>query len=249
MIERQPIILNCFSRGGSNILWNIFLSLAPQAMRFIDRILHVWKMKTLEDDEMRFKAEGQLYTVKEVEQARLAMKNNNGLIFLSEQFHAMYPDATFIALTRHPVPLYESHKRRKTPLGRSPERFARFYNAMIRQMQMDAQRLPRYHIVRFEDILVDPAGQTRRLYEWADLDFERLNGRLRFKAKPHMQSDGRHVTSFIPGRHYWFALSDVHRILDPRINQYQSHHLSEEERRQVSELTRTTREWLGYDEA
>src|SRR5688572_14404209 len=160
MKNNFPILLNCFSRGGSNILWNILLShpdvcspiqetleifrldwrglrneglkvallsrqwtlfnqwnfqlrrpLTLQAQTYIDQTLFRWKLKTLDDSEMRYKTKNHIYTLTEVENSRLVLKNNNGVIFLSDLFAEMYPGVRFFALVRDPIPLYESHKR------------------------------------------------------------------------------------------------------------------------------------------
>ena len=65
---------------------------------------------------MIFKTQDIKYTKSEIEMSRLVIKNNNGLVYCTELFFDMYPDATFIALIRNPIALYESHKRRNTPL-------------------------------------------------------------------------------------------------------------------------------------
>ena len=143
--------------------WNFAVrhSISRIAQDFIDDTLFNWKLKTLEDSEMVFKNEVERYTLPEVASSRLVLKNNNGIIFLSDRFQEMYPDATFLALARDPVPLYESHKRHKTPVSRSLETFADFYNRMTDKMLADAERWPFYYILRFEDVVADPAGTAR----------------------------------------------------------------------------------------
>lgn len=294
MKNLKPILLNCFSRGGSNILWNFLLShpqacspieetlqifrwdwraprraglqaiwhtrqprffdqwnlaprqpLRPPAQRFIDQTLFEWKLKTLQDKEMRWKSQSETYAADEVANARLVLKNNNGLIFLTEQFLAMYPDATFFGLTRDPAPLYESHKRRRTPAGVSPQAFANFYNRMINQMQADAARWAQYKILRFEDLLHEPIRYANEIYRHAGLDMAEIS-QLRFKAKPHMQANGSHATAFEEGRHYWFNFDEVQKMLEPEVNSYQSSKLDAREKEQVRSLTRAAREALGY---
>jgi hypothetical protein len=222
-------------------------SIPRRAQEYIDRTLFVWKMKTLTDADMRYKAEGQTYTAEEVERSRLVLKNNNGLVFLSEHFLEIYPDATFFALVRHPLPLYESHKRRRTPPGKSPEAFAHFYTRMAQQMLIDANRLPRYYVVRFEDILKEPIGMLRQLYDWADLDFGKIR-KVRFKAKPHFRSNGTYGTKYQVGRHYWFTFSEVTSFLQIDINKYQSTRLSREERESIMAMTNNVCQQLGYIE-
>jgi tRNA(Leu) C34 or U34 (ribose-2'-O)-methylase TrmL len=289
-----PIILNCFSRGGSNILWNIFIShpdvcspiqetleifrldwrdlryeglqaawltrqprffdqwnlrdrqpVSRQAQEFIDETLFHWKSKTFRDAEMQYKSETESYSLDEVERARLALKNNNGTIFLSERFVEMYPGVTFFGLVRDPVPLYESHRRHKTPVSVSPEKFAAFYICMAEKMLADAERWDFYHILRFEDVLRDPVSILQKACACAGLDISRIS-KLRFKAKPHMQADGTHGTHFHPGRHYWFELDEISQILEADVNRFQATQLEPEIAETINMLTREICASLGY---
>ena len=294
MKNKSPIFLNCFSRGGSNILWNVFLShpdvcspiletlqifgagirhasmagykiallsrqpklfdqwnlqerksINPKTERLIDRTFFQWKMKTLQDGEMKFKFEGEIYAQQEIEIARLAAKNNNGLVFLSDILLEMYPQATFFGLVRHPLALYESHRRRDTPPSRSLEDFASFYNTMVSRMLADCEIHPGYHLVRFEDLLADPGQQIPRLYEHAGLD-PKLVKKMRFKAKPHMQKDGGYQTPYQEGHHYWFEPDQLHLILDPGVNDYQIQRLHPAERETMLDQTSEVCMKLGY---
>jgi hypothetical protein len=294
MKNNQPIILNCFSRGGSNILWNILLShpdvcspieetlqifrfdwrerrksglqvawltrqlsffdqwnlttrkpISQDAQKYIDETLFSWKLKTLNDSEMRSKSSDTFYSRHEVEQARLVIKNNNGLIFLSEQFLKMYKNPIFFALVRDPLPLYESHKRNKTPVSASPQKFADFYFKMIDQMQKDAKQWDCYHILRFEDILGKPVESIQKIYSLANLDISKVS-HMRFKAKPYMQADGRHATPYEAGKHYWFSFSQISKMLVSEVNENQISKLTPKELEEISFLTRDVRIQSGY---
>jgi len=292
-LERAPIFLNCLSRGGSNIFWNLFLShpdacspieetlqifradtraprwagiwtavlsrqprffdqwnlssrrpLGKSAARFVDRTLRQRKLRTLTDPEMRFKTNGEPYTEAEVEAARLVAKNNNGLVFLTESLLALYPDATFCALVRHPLPLYESHKRHR--IHSSPEAFADFYNRVTGKMADDAERYERASVTRFEDVLAEPIGVMRRLHEAAGLDVGKIH-EVRFKSKEHYLADGSRGTEYAKGRHHWFGLDEVGRFLEPAINDLQADQLGDAERDAVLLGTTAARERLGYE--
>jgi len=292
MVNRAPIFLNCFSRGGSNIFWNVFLShpdvcspisetlqifgaglthatwegylvaaisgqprlfdqwnLAPRrpinrlAARIIDDSLYRRKLRTLHDEEMRFKYEDEPYALEEVQTARLTAKNNNGLVFLSQALAEIYPDAVFFGLVRDPFALYEGHRRHR--IASSAEAFGQFYQTLVQRMIDDAERLPNYHLARFEDLLADPVTLTRTVYSQAGLDMGKLR-KLRFKAKSHLQADGQRATSFKEGRHYWFEMDEVGQILDPNINEYQSTRLTPDERRAIVRAAGPTLERFGY---
>ncbi len=289
---RAPIFLNCLSRGGSNIFWNLFLShpdacspieetlqifradhraprwagiwaavlsrqprffdqwnLAPRrplgeaAARFVDRTLDRRKLRTVTDPEMRFKTPEEPYTQAEVEAARLVAKNNNGLVFLTESLLALYPDATFCSLVRHPLALYESHKRHR--IHRSPEAFAAFYNRVVGKMSADAERYQRASVTRFEDVLAAPIDVMRRLHEAAGLAPEKLR-QVRFKSKERYLKDGSRGTVYAKGRHHWFDLDEVDRFLEPAINDLQADRLDAGERDAVLSRTAAVRTRLGY---
>jgi len=294
MKNNRPIILNCFSRGGSNILWNILLShpevcspiqetlqifrldwrgirkeglkaallghqwrlfdqwnlhgrapISSRAQEFIDQTLFYWKLKTLQDSDMRYKSKDKVYSLAEVENSRLVLKNNNGTIFLSGVFFEMYPDAIFFGLVRDPIPLYESHKRNRTPVSSSPERFASFYQDMVGKMLSDANRFSSYQLVYFEDMLKDPLGATKSVYDFAGLDMNKVP-QMRFKAKPHMQADGSHSTNFQSGKHYWLERDEIPQLLEAEVNQYQVSRLESKEVDIIRALTQNVREQLGY---
>lgn len=275
MLNKRPIFINAFSRGGSNILWNMFLThpevcspivetldifrigrhgrwsgyqaafltrqprffdqknlrdrkpISDAAAQYIDKTLYEWKLKTHTDEEMRLKNEREIYTLDEIKQSRLVAKNNNGLTYLTDRFLEMYPDATFFALTRHPLALYEGYKRRK--FISSVEEFISFYTQMIRRMQDDAQRIERYHVVRFEDVLRNFKTVLHQIYAAADLDITQID-QVRFKAKSHFTADGSRDVGFAVGQHYWMPVDEVSTFLEADINQFQIDRLSDSEK-------------------
>ena len=293
MLIRTPIFLNCFSRGGSNIFWNLFLShpgacspieetltifrlgwrrptlaglwlavvsqqpgffdqwrlqdrrdLTAAAARFVDRTLFSWKMRTVSDIDMKFKFEGVTYAEGEVRASRLVAKHNNGLSFLVKPLLALYPDATFFSLVRHPLPLFESYARRG--IINDPAHFARFYSRLATRMLDDVDQLECCHLVRFEDILNDPVEVTQRVYRLAGLDFLSLRG-LRFKAKSHFRADGTYGTDRERNRHHWIALANAKAFLEPDVNNVQRERVVPTQAEVVMKRTGAVRRRLGYD--
>jgi hypothetical protein len=293
MLNQSPIFLNCFSRGGSNIFWNMFLThpdacspiietlsifrldwraptwaglkaawysrqlrlfnqwyLQPRSpvsgrtQAFMDKVLYQWKLKTVHDIDMKYKYEDETYDLDEVKRARLVAKNNNGLAFLSDIFCHMYSDATFFALVRDPIALYEGHRRHG--ITEHVERFASFYERIAARMIADEARIARYHIIRFEDLLIDPIGMMQQVYALADLDFNKVK-KVRFKAKPHFQANGQRRTAYTAGRHYWFEPEEVYKMIDPDINTYQADRLSSTEQERLLHLTANSRKHFGYE--
>ncbi len=295
MLNHRPIFLNCFSRGGSNILWNLLLShpqvcspmretleifyfglrartwpglwvrvlsrqprlfdqwhlqprrpLTGAAARYLDRVLYRYKLTTLDDEDMSIKAPGQTYTRDEVEASRLVAKNNNGLTFLTERLLEVYPDATFFALVRHPVALYESHRRRGISPG--PDAFAPFYNRLAQRMLDDADRFDACHLLRFEQLVHEPLASVDEIYHHAGLERGAVE-RLRFKCKPHLQPDGSHSTPYDQNSHRWFAPDEVPAFLEPSIDRLQAERVDASEAARVLELTAEVRQALGYSDA
>ena len=291
MLNKNPIFLNCFSRGGSNILWNIFLShpqvcspiqetvqifrggwqgtragltvallsqqwhlfdqkylqlrkpLSHSAQKFIDRTFYKWKLKTITDEEMQYKAETAVYSPEEVQQARLVAKNNNGLAFVSDIWHTMYPDAVSIALVRNPLALYESYQRRR--FMNSIDEFVSFYCHIAQKMLDDATKYDHYYIIRFEDMTADPIGTTEKLYNLSDLDLTQID-KMRFKAKSHFNQNGKHTTRYEEGHHYWFNFDQVRQFLEPKINELQIQRLPERDVSAIKKRTLTVTSALGY---
>ena len=293
-LNKSPIILNCFSRGGSNILWNYFLShpnichpleetlqifctnikaprvegykvafmekrflfnqwnfnersiVKSKTAKYIDRVLYRKKINNIFDNDMKYKSENEVYSKKEIKNTRLILKNNNGIIYSTNLFHQIYPDATFIGLVRHPIALYESHKRRKTPVVKSPKKFADYYVNMVKRMLIDKKSIPNYHIIKFEDLLSDPIGSLQRLYVWANLDFSAIK-KIRLKAKPSMNEDGYHLTSLKENKHYWFSMIELDQYLDKNVNKNQISNVNQTEKESIIKLINKDLSELGYD--
>ena len=276
MKNKSPIILNCFSRGGSNILWNLFLShpnvchpleetiqifntslraprfagykinfmtrqnlfnqwnlkdrrtIGKKSSEYIDNVLFNKKLNNVFDKDMQYKDSLNKYSLDEIRNTRLVIKNNNGLIFCSEVFNHIYPDATFVALIRNPIALYESHKRRKTPVSNSINFFIDFYKKMIAKMKIDQESIANYHIIRFEDIINNPIRMIKTIYKWAHLDFESVD-KIRLKSKASMNKKGVRTTRLTENKHYWFSLSELETIINKNVNENQISRLDTQE--------------------
>ncbi|MBT3960801.1 MAG: hypothetical protein HOE96_02895 [Candidatus Marinimicrobia bacterium] len=293
MLNTSPIVLNCFSRGGSNILWNYFLShpdvchpieetlqifstsikvprsegfkvawmekrflfnqwnfnnrmpVSSKTAKYIDDVLYKRKLGNLFDQDMKYKLENKLYTKNEVEKSRLVLKNNNGLTFCSNLFLKIFPDTTFIGLVRHPIALYESHKRRKTPVAESLNTFTNYYKKMVEKMLNDKESIPNYHIIKFEELLTSPIESIKKLYGWAQLEFSMIR-KIRLKAKPSMNEDGVHLTPLKENKHYWFSFVELGEYLDTDVNKHQVSRLEQIEKESLIKSLREVMPKIGY---
>ena len=222
-------------------------AVSRHAKKYIDDTLYNWKLKTINDCEMIYKFDDQKYNIEEIQNARLVIKNNNGLIYLSKIFFEMYPHATFIALVRHPFALYESHKRRRTKVSMSPELFCDYYNKMVKKMISDAGNIPNYNIVRFEDLVSDPVNSVKLIYKYSNLDFNVIK-KIRFKAKPFTHQDGSYGTHYNIGQHYWLNTNEIEKMIDPNVNSSQIAMISKKEKKKILFSLKASMDQFDYSD-
>ncbi len=299
MLNKAPIFINGFSRGGSNILVNLFLShpgvcfpsgetqkvfrgrarvetrarsvykrlfydlpislrsgqamfapanlksrppLSPWAKNFVDRVLYKEKIAARNERHNRFIREGVEYGPQEIARSRLLCKNLNGLILMTENFSAIYPDAIFFGLVRNGLALCEGHLRR----GRQPERFARMYDLLANRIVEYSERMENYHLVRFEETLAGTIGQMKALYEMANLDFSQIE-KVRLQMKASLSMAGRHELQRGYDRQvFWYALEEVPAHFNPDIDAIQIANLFDRDRESFLKIAGKTMEKLGY---
>lgn len=216
-------------------------TLPPLVMRYIDLIFYVDKITTGRND---FKDEGVPYTRDEVGRARFLAKSVNGVVFATDVFARMYPDATHVALVRDGFALCEGYKRR----GWSAREFAAMYARVCSKMLADEKRYDNYHIARFEDMVADPVGFTKKMYSLAGLDIGRL-ARVRLQAKRTMDSSGARRYTFGGDKDReirWFSLDEVPAYIRGDVNRNQASNLTDEDKRDVLAAAGPVMETLGY---
>ncbi len=180
LIERRDI----FSFNN----WEPRAPFRPVTRNLVDRILYQERFRAQHESQNLWKHEGVKYTREEIASGRLLCKNLDGLILLSRELQGMYPDATFIGLVRNGFAVCEGHMRR----GHSLETIAQRYEQGCQQMLADARDLPRYHIVRYEDLVARPQEMLREVYRMADLDIGQIQ-KVRLQTKRVMRADGTHA--------------------------------------------------------
>ena len=199
-------------------------------------------MNTINDGEMKFKYEYQKYNIEEIQNARLVIKNNNGLIYLSKIFFEMY-------LIQHLLHWYDilSHYmkviRQKTI--KSPELCCDYYNNIVKKMIVDAGNFPNYHLIRFEDLVSDPIKSIKLLYKYSNLNFKEIK-KVRFKAKPFTHQDGSYGTNYKVGQHYWINMNEIEKMIDSKVNSSQIAMISKIEKRKIFLLLKKTMEQFNY---
>ena len=187
--------------------------------------------------------EGVTYTDSQIAQARVLCKNLNGLVMMTDNFAAMYPDATFFGLIRNGLALCEGYVRR----GVAAQDCAEMYRLLVDKMCRDASRLKNYYIVRFEDIVRDPIAVTEQLYRHAGLDFEEVEKvRMQLQFRPTLSASGEHrLERSFERQIVWYAKTDLPSLFRTDIDHIQAARLSASDREVFLKIAGGTMEMLG----
>jgi hypothetical protein len=214
------------------------------AERIIDAKLYRSMFDSLDEPGYQYKDQSTRYTRSEIASARICSKGNNGLIFLNPVFRHMYDTARFVGMSRHPLPIYESWKRRH--IMSSAEAFAEFWNAIARAMADNRDRCDDYLQIRFEDLLARPVDVMKHVYGFLGLD-PGDRPRVRLKAKKHYKRDGSYGTDLEEGRYYWFSDGELQSYLQADVSGLHVRALGRAEIDRVLALTGDMRAELGYE--
>ncbi len=217
--------------------------LSPGTIARIDKVFFESKLKSLAFYQNLYKAEGVEYSPKERANSRLLTKNVQGLIFATDLFQKMYPDATFIALVRDGLAVCEGHIRRGANLLET----AQLYEKCCQKMISDSKELEKYRIFRYEDLLQEPLQTLRKIYEFADLDMN-LVPKVRFVNNKIITAEGKHqyVDGVEQGTLIWYGLENFHQFLDPGLNENQIKRLTKGQKKIILEQARNSLEHFSY---
>jgi hypothetical protein len=299
MLNQAPIVVNGFTRGGTNMLMNLLLShpevcmptgethkvfkgralgesmwriiqkricydlpiraavrqdvfhpllLEPRekvpvlVQRFIDRILYSEKLRARHEAHNGYKSEGVEYSQAEIAGSRLLCKSVNGVIYTTDMFQAMYPDAMFFGLVRNGLAVCEGQVRR----GRTAEKFGIMYKRLVTKMLEDAARLENYHIIRFEDMISDPLRLLDKIYQLAGLSVNELQ-KVRLQLKPTLDRQGHHgLAGGYDRQVIWYDLDDLDSHFRPEVDDNQISQLAPGDREAFLRIAQVTMERLGY---
>jgi hypothetical protein len=214
-------------------------------LKHIDRVLYQSKLRARAADQNKYKAEGIEYTMEEIKRSRLLCKNVNAVIFLSDLFRQVYPDAAFIALVRNGLALCEAYKRRK---GWSAEKTAVMYRNIAQKILEDTVRCPQSYLIKFEEIVVHPLQSIEHIYDWLDLDLGMVN-KIRLQNKRVLSQDGEHQLAHQgPFKELrWYRVDELERYFVQGVNQNQIRRLSDKEQTDFLRIAGATMEALGYE--
>ena len=191
----------------------------------------------------KYKARGVVYSSEELSTARLLAKNVDGMVFTTDLLAAAYPNATFVGLHRDGFALCEGHLRRNRSAADSGERYRR----IVDKMEQDAATLPRYHFVRFEDLIADPIRAAQVLFGKLDLNLASVE-QVRMQRRRVMDSSGNHQT--IDGGDEWSVewmdWADLPAYCKPNVNANQISRLKASDRESFLQHAGQTMYRLGY---
>jgi hypothetical protein len=81
---------------------------------------------------------------------------------------ALYPDSAFVVIVRHPIPVSIPTAR-----WRGTRRFDRMFEHWLRchaLFEADREHLDRVHVLRYEQLVSDPAGELQAIFDFLGLD-------------------------------------------------------------------------------
>lgn len=254
------IILNCYGRGGSGIVWRMIGSSPDVIMTSKEWHVGVFgTRKTLRKGvSLAFRALGihsfeplRRYALrKTLEMRRLndltAKTNARSLVVKLMDYHivfaqmigASFEQATFINLTRHPYGQCESLMRS----GLSLESACRWYGDVARMMARQAESGA--IAVRFEDVVTRPIETCDELYRSLGVRWSE-DGKFEFKVKPYgtdrVTDVGVEDRDFIR-----VGAEDASHQIDASVLRGERERLSDAERQAIWNLTGAAAARLGY---
>jgi hypothetical protein len=81
---------------------------------------------------------------------------------------ALFPNSSFVVIVRHPIPVSIP-----TAKWRGTRRYDRMFEHWLRchaLFEADRQHLARVHVLQYEQLVRDPAGVLREIFEFLELD-------------------------------------------------------------------------------
>ena len=170
------------------------------------------------------------------------IKSVNEIIFLTDIFYDMYPDATFIALVRDGLALCEGYLRRGIS---SAAECGSVYNLITQKMIKDSNRFDSYYIIKFEDVITNPIQSLTEIYNYANLDIKSLK-KIRLKAKVHYNEKGERIKKYKKGEKVWLNFDESQNFIDPRINEYQIDKLIAEDKDEFMKIAKKSMDFFSY---
>jgi len=259
----RVIVLNCFGRGGSGIVWRmigsspdvimtseewhvgvfgsrktlrkgLLLTFRSLGIRTFEPLRRYAHRRTLEMQRLSD------VTTKTDAQS-LVVKLMDYHIVFAQMIGTSFERATFVNLTRHPYGLCESLMRS----GLSLPEVCRWYDDVARMMAQQAESGA--ITVRFEDVVTRPMETCDGLYRSLGVRWSE-DGKFEFKVKPYgtdrLADGGVEERDFIR-----IAAQDASQQIDASVLRGETERLSETQRRAIWDRTGGAARRLGYTAA
>jgi hypothetical protein len=257
------IVLNCFGRGGSGIVWRMLGSSPDVIMTRKEWHVAVFGERRRLRKALRaacglgvirasapFRRYALIKTCEMQRPADVTTKTDaRSLVVKLMDYHIVFAQmigtsferATFVNLTRHPYGQCESLMRSGLSLEEACRWYADVAHMLAQQAEAGAMT------VRFEDVVTRPIETCDRLYRslgvrWAE------DGKFEFKVKPYgterMADVGVEDRELIR-----IGAEDASQQIDASVLRGEAERLSETQRRAIWDLTGAAAARLGYTEA
>lgn len=211
----------------------------------IDKALYSSKINAIDITQNHYKAPDAVYSRAERKHTRLLCKNLNGLVFATQNFVDMYPDAVFIGIVRNGFAVCEGRIRRGISLAEA----ANTYQKVARRMHDDEQNLKNYHVYRYEDLVANPKDTLKQIYKACRLDSAKCKY-IRLVNTPTMDKDGVHRLreSGMLNDISWHAIDELDDHVQKDVNTNQISRLSEQEKADIVKIAGDALRLYGYIE-
>jgi hypothetical protein len=244
LLHYAPILLSQQQHVFSKGLWERRKDISERNKKRIDNILYYEKIKNLEKHYKRYNPEIlSLNSLDQLKEKRGLFKNLSGLIYMSDLFSSMYPDAIFIGIVRNALAVCEGHARR----GASLEKFAFKYEKACQQMIKDSEIIPNYRIFRFEDIIKEPCGELEHIYSFAGLDIKKVN-KIKLEKKKVITEKGDHQLSKtgVFKELVEYNIEDFGNHFNKNVNENQIKRLSIEQKEIIKQYCKDSMDYFSY---
>jgi Sulfotransferase family len=259
-LTNRVIVLNCYGRGGSGIVWRMIgsspdvimtskewhVAVFGQRRRLRKALLLVGRSAAIRSSKpLRRYAlaktcgmERPTDIATKTDARSIVVKLMDFHVTFAQMIGASFQEAAFINLTRHPYGQCESLMRS----GLSLERASRWYCDVARMMidQFETGAIG----VRFEDVVTRPIETCDELYRSLGVRWPE-DGKFEFKVKPY-GADRMADVGVEDGECIRIGKKDARRHIDASVLRGERERLTDAQRRAIWDLTGATAGRLGY---